>query len=160
MDEKDGEAEDDDEEEEAEVELVSAEAQLQEEEDRALALALKMSLEEAKGGDGRKAAAAAAMIEVIDDDENEEEDEIEKQGKGKGPTKAQVAPPVVVEEAAIGDVVLSLPDAPLGEEDMPLLGDFLAACQRAKFQPTSGDSPFRIRDRASRLLRRALLRRR
>ena len=45
-------------------------------------------------------------------------------------------------------------------EARPILDDFLAACQRAKSQPLAGHSPFQIRDRASRLLRRALLRQR
>ena len=39
-----------------------------------------------------------------------------------------------------------------------LLHDFLNACARAKHSPGHGHSPFQIRDRASRLLRRALLR--
>ncbi len=51
------------------------------------------------------------------------------------------------------------PDSPIIDSSV-LLGDFLTACQRAKFQPAVGHSPFRIRDRAARLLRRALLRRR
>jgi putative glutamine amidotransferase len=51
------------------------------------------------------------------------------------------------------------PDSPTIDSGV-LLGDFLAACQRAKFQPAHGHSPFQIRDRAARLLRRALLRRR
>jgi putative glutamine amidotransferase len=42
----------------------------------------------------------------------------------------------------------------------PILHDFLNACERAKVKPLSGHSPFRIRDRAARLLRHALLRRR
>ncbi|CAB5645191.1 Gamma-glutamyl-gamma-aminobutyrate hydrolase PuuD [Comamonas aquatica] len=50
-------------------------------------------------------------------------------------------------------------DSPIIDSSV-LLGDFLSACQRAKFQPAVGHSPFRIRDRAARLLRRALLRRR
>ena len=50
--------------------------------------------------------------------------------------------------------------APSKRHSGVLLGDFLAACQRAKFQPAHGHSPFQIRDRAARLLRRALLRRR
>ncbi|WP_312565686.1 type 1 glutamine amidotransferase [Comamonas sp.] len=52
----------------------------------------------------------------------------------------------------------SNPDSPIIDSSV-LLGDFLSACQRAKFQPVDGHSPFQIRDRASRLLRRALLRR-
>ncbi|WP_313082780.1 type 1 glutamine amidotransferase [Pulveribacter sp.] len=44
-------------------------------------------------------------------------------------------------------------------DDTPLLHDFLAACQRARARPRPGHSPLRIRDRASRLLRQALLRR-
>ncbi len=42
----------------------------------------------------------------------------------------------------------------------PILDDFLDACMRAKAQPLPGHSPFQVRDRASRLLRRALLRQR
>ncbi len=44
-------------------------------------------------------------------------------------------------------------------DDTPLLQDFLAACQAARARPRPGRSPLRIRDRASRLLRQALLRR-
>ena len=40
----------------------------------------------------------------------------------------------------------------------PLLDDFLAACALAKQRPARSHSPFQIRDRAARLLRRALLR--
>ena len=43
------------------------------------------------------------------------------------------------------------PDSPIIDSSV-LLGDFLTACQRAKFQPAVGHSPFRIRDRAARLL--------
>ena len=43
-------------------------------------------------------------------------------------------------------------------DDTPLLQDFLAACARARILPAPSHSPFQIRDRASRLLRRALLR--
>ena len=45
-------------------------------------------------------------------------------------------------------------------DDSPLLHDFLAACSRARVLPRPGHSPLQIRDRAERLLRRALLRRR
>ena len=44
-------------------------------------------------------------------------------------------------------------------DDTPLLHDFLDACQRARQRPWPGHSPLQIRDRASRLLRQALLRR-
>lgn len=44
-------------------------------------------------------------------------------------------------------------------DDSVLLADFLAACQRAQYRPAMSHSPFQIRDRAARLLRRALLRR-
>ncbi|MBS0301809.1 MAG: gamma-glutamyl-gamma-aminobutyrate hydrolase family protein, partial [Proteobacteria bacterium] len=43
-------------------------------------------------------------------------------------------------------------------DDTPLLHDFLAACSEARARPRPGHSPLRIRDRAGRLLRRALLR--
>jgi putative glutamine amidotransferase len=43
-------------------------------------------------------------------------------------------------------------------DDTPLLQDFLAACTQARIRPAPSHSPFQIRDRASRLLRRALLR--
>lgn len=42
-------------------------------------------------------------------------------------------------------------------DDTPILQDFLAACALAKARPQPGPSPFRIRDRATRLLRQALL---
>lgn len=42
----------------------------------------------------------------------------------------------------------------------PILHDFLGACERVQVRPLSGHAPFRIRDRAARLLRHALLRRR
>ena len=42
-------------------------------------------------------------------------------------------------------------------DDAPLLHDFLDACQRARQRPWPGHSPLYIRDRASRLLRQALL---
>jgi putative glutamine amidotransferase len=42
---------------------------------------------------------------------------------------------------------------------MPLLRDFLAACSQARARPRPGRGPLQIRDRAERLLRRALLRR-
>ncbi len=45
-------------------------------------------------------------------------------------------------------------------DDTPLLYDYLAACEQARLRPRPGQSPLRIRDRAARLLRRALLRRR
>ncbi len=45
-------------------------------------------------------------------------------------------------------------------DDTPILQDFLAACSLAKVRPAPGHSPFQIRDRASRLLRQALLLRR
>lgn len=45
-------------------------------------------------------------------------------------------------------------------DDTPLLHDFLAACSRARVLPRPGHSPLQIRDRAERLLRRALLRQR
>ena len=44
-------------------------------------------------------------------------------------------------------------------DDMPLLRDFLAACSQARARPRPGRGPLQIRDRAERLLRRALLRR-
>ncbi len=44
-------------------------------------------------------------------------------------------------------------------DDTPILHDFLAACQLARELPRPGRSPLHIRDRASRLLRQALLRR-
>jgi putative glutamine amidotransferase len=44
-------------------------------------------------------------------------------------------------------------------DDSPLLHDFLAACADARARPRPGHSPLQIRDRASRLLRQALLRR-
>ena len=44
-------------------------------------------------------------------------------------------------------------------DDSVLLQDFLAACARAKLRPASSHSPFQIRNRAARLLRRALLHR-
>ncbi|KAF1045194.1 gamma-glutamyl-gamma-aminobutyrate hydrolase family protein [Xylophilus sp.] len=47
-----------------------------------------------------------------------------------------------------------------GFDDTAILQDFLAACARAKVRPRPGHSPFRIRDRAARLLRQALLLRR
>ena len=43
-------------------------------------------------------------------------------------------------------------------DDSPLLHDFLAACNRARTRPRPGLGPLQIRDRAARLLRRALLR--
>lgn len=45
-------------------------------------------------------------------------------------------------------------------DDTPLLHDFLAACADARARPRPGHSPLHIRDRAERLLRRALLRQR
>lgn len=51
------------------------------------------------------------------------------------------------------------PGASQTMDDAPILHDFLAACIRAKARPAPGHSPFRIRDRAARLLRQALLRR-
>ena len=42
-------------------------------------------------------------------------------------------------------------------DDAPLLKDFLDACRRAHQRPWPGRSPLQIRDRASRLLRQALL---
>ncbi|ABM35134.1 type 1 glutamine amidotransferase [Paracidovorax citrulli] len=51
------------------------------------------------------------------------------------------------------------PGASQTMDDAPILHDFLAACIRAKSRPAPGHSPFRIRDRAARLLRQALLRR-
>ena len=44
-------------------------------------------------------------------------------------------------------------------DDSPLLNDFLSACADARSRPRPGRSPMQIRDRASRLLRQALLRR-
>ena len=44
-------------------------------------------------------------------------------------------------------------------DDSVLLHDFLAACARARSHPGRSHSPFQIRDRAARLLRRALLHR-
>jgi putative glutamine amidotransferase len=44
-------------------------------------------------------------------------------------------------------------------DDSVLLRDFLAACSRARVSPAVSHSPFQIRNRAARLLRRALLRR-
>ena len=44
-------------------------------------------------------------------------------------------------------------------DDTPILNDFLAACQAARSRPRPGPGPLHIRDRASRLLRQALLRR-
>ncbi|WP_027016957.1 gamma-glutamyl-gamma-aminobutyrate hydrolase family protein [Comamonas composti] len=43
-------------------------------------------------------------------------------------------------------------------DDSVLLHDFLAACARARSSPAMSHSPFQIRNRAARLLRRALLR--
>lgn len=43
-------------------------------------------------------------------------------------------------------------------DDSVLLQDFITACERARFWPARSHSPFQIRDRAARLLRRALLR--
>ncbi len=43
-------------------------------------------------------------------------------------------------------------------DSRPLLDDFLHACALAKKHPARSHSPFQIRDRAARLLRRALLR--
>jgi len=43
-------------------------------------------------------------------------------------------------------------------DDTPLLQDFLAACEQARVRPRPGHSPLHIRDRAERLMRRALLR--
>ena len=40
-----------------------------------------------------------------------------------------------------------------------MLRDFLAACSQARARPRPGRGPLQIRDRAERLLRRALLRR-
>lgn len=51
------------------------------------------------------------------------------------------------------------PDSPTIDSSV-LLGDFLTACAHAKYRPAPSHSPFRIRDRAARLLRRALLRER
>ncbi|MCW5221295.1 gamma-glutamyl-gamma-aminobutyrate hydrolase family protein [Verminephrobacter aporrectodeae subsp. tuberculatae] len=42
-------------------------------------------------------------------------------------------------------------------DDSAILQDFLAACALAKARPQPGNSPLRIRDRATRLLRQALL---
>ncbi|OJU92910.1 MAG: peptidase C26 [Burkholderiales bacterium 66-5] len=42
-------------------------------------------------------------------------------------------------------------------DDTPILGDFLDACRRARQRSQPGFSPLHIRDRASRLLRQALL---
>ena len=50
------------------------------------------------------------------------------------------------------------PDSPIIDSGV-LLDDFLNACERAKHHPADSHSPFQIRDRASRMLRRALLRR-
>jgi len=44
-------------------------------------------------------------------------------------------------------------------DDTPLLHDFLIACHQARSRPLPGISPLQIRDRATRLLRQALLRR-
>ena len=44
-------------------------------------------------------------------------------------------------------------------DDSVLLRDFLAACSRARVSPAVSHSPFQLRNRAARLLRRALLRR-
>jgi putative glutamine amidotransferase len=44
-------------------------------------------------------------------------------------------------------------------DDSVLLADFMRACTQARQRPLTGYSPFQIRDRAARLLRRALLRR-
>lgn len=44
-------------------------------------------------------------------------------------------------------------------DDSVLLHDFLGACARARVRPGQSHSPFQIRDRAARLLRRALLHR-
>lgn len=43
-------------------------------------------------------------------------------------------------------------------DDSALLADFLQACGRSRILPFPGHSPFQIRDRAARLLKRALLR--
>ena len=43
-------------------------------------------------------------------------------------------------------------------DDRVLLEDFLNACERARMRPALSHSPFQIRDRAARMLRRALLR--
>ena len=51
------------------------------------------------------------------------------------------------------------PDSPIIDSSV-LLGDFLTACTHAKYRPADSHSPFQIRDRAARMLRRALLRRR
>lgn len=45
-------------------------------------------------------------------------------------------------------------------DDRVILEDFLSACERAQHRPALSHSPFQIRDRAARMLRRALLRRR
>lgn len=45
-------------------------------------------------------------------------------------------------------------------DDRVILEDFLNACERAQHRPALSHSPFQIRDRAARMLRRALLRRR
>ena len=45
-------------------------------------------------------------------------------------------------------------------DDRVLLEDFLNACERAQHRPALSHSPFQIRDRAARMLRRALLRNR
>ena len=42
-------------------------------------------------------------------------------------------------------------------DDAPILNDFLDACRRARQRSQPGFSPLHIRDRASRLLRQALL---
>ncbi|MBP9940760.1 MAG: gamma-glutamyl-gamma-aminobutyrate hydrolase family protein, partial [Comamonas sp.] len=52
----------------------------------------------------------------------------------------------------------SNPDSPTLDDGV-LLQDFLSACERAKTRPGVSHSPFQIRDRATRMLRRALLRR-
>lgn len=49
------------------------------------------------------------------------------------------------------------PDSPIIDSNV-LLHDFLSACAQAKQRPARSESPFQIRDRASRVLRRALLR--
>jgi len=108
----------------------SAEQKWQENEDEALALAMKMSLEETEQKKRRN-----EVIELLEG--NEEDEEVPRLMAAEAATAtpaaaaAATATPAAAAAAAKDQeptgLVLSLPDLPPQEEDMPLLGDFLAA---------------------------------